>query len=124
MYIENSFFDITIGNMCRQHNYIKHKEETMVVNYTAIREEVIAILQLECENLQTTLTTLTSTVNDIITNQYLAGQAAEGYIEEFEKIVSTTFSNINTNVTDIATQLESICAKYEQMDSDVNAALT
>ena len=96
----------------------------MVVNYTAIREEVIAILQLECENLQTTLTTLTSTVNDIITNQYLAGQAAEGYIEEFEKIVSTTFSNINTNVTDIATQLESICAKYEQMDSDVNAALT
>ncbi len=96
----------------------------MVVNYNAIRNEVIATLQAECESLQTTLASLTTTVNDIIANQYLAGQAAEGYVEEFNTIVSTTFSNINTNVTDIAEQLESICGKYEQMDSDVGAALT
>lgn len=96
----------------------------MEVNYGEVRSQVIAKLQDEFTNLTTSLTNLTNTVNGIIENKYLEGETAEGYIDEFNTIVSNTFNNINLNVCAIADQLEAICKKYEKIDADNKAALS
>ncbi|MBQ8167626.1 MAG: hypothetical protein IJZ96_11440 [Lachnospiraceae bacterium] len=96
----------------------------MEVNYGEVRSQVIAKLQEEFSNLTVTLTKLTNTVNGIIENRYLEGETAEGYIDEFNTIVSSTFNNINLNVNAIADQLETICKKYEEMDSNNKTALS
>ena len=96
----------------------------MVVKYTDIRTNVIQKLVEESSNLETILTDLSTVVNDIIDYKYLSGQTSVGYIDEFNNKVSTKFSSINANVAAIAEKLESICATYETLDQETNAAIS
>ena len=96
----------------------------MVVKYNDIRTNVIERLVEESTKLEAILGKLSNTVNDIIEYNYLAGQTAEGYIDEFKTIVSTKFSSINGNVTAIAEQLEGICATYAKLDEETKEAIS
>lgn len=96
----------------------------MEVNYVEIRGNVIAKLEEEAGNMSSILSRLSSVVNDIIACRYLEGGTADSYIAEFEDVVSTTFSSINQNITNIADQLESVCKKYEALDQGIEEQLS
>lgn len=91
----------------------------MVVDYAAIRTNVIEKLLTESETMSGILNSLSATVSDIIEQNYMEGTTAEAYFDEFQTIVSTTFTTINANVEAIANQLESICANYEKQDQEM-----
>ncbi len=96
----------------------------MEVNYVEIRANVITKLEEEAGNMSSILSRLSSVVNDIIACKYLEGGTADGYIAEFEEVVSMTFSSINQNITSIAEQLEAVCKKYEALDQDIEDQLS
>lgn len=70
----------------------------MEVNYTEIRENVIAKMMEHVSTMESILSSLAGIVGDI---------------------TETTFSRINLNITNIAEQLEKVCKEYEQMDADL-----
>lgn len=91
------------------------------IKYGEIRSEVIAKLLEQRDEMKTGLEKLEETVNEIPT--YMEGAATSAYMNEFETIVKSIYTALNVNIGEFAEQLECVCKKFEQTDTDIQNML-
>lgn len=89
------------------------------VKYEEIRTNVIAKLEEYAEEMVTNLGTLDGIVGDI--PGCAEGDVITAYINEYEDIVQEVYSKINQGLADYSAQLESVCAEFERVDTEMSA---
>ena len=97
--------------------------EALEVRYDEIRSNVIAKLQELQEEMVGIHKDMDTTVNDIIGNNYMAGDAACAYASEFNDPITELFQKLNTGIQTYCDQLESVCKEFEKQDAEVSGML-
>lgn len=93
------------------------------VKYAEIRSTIIPKLQEEFEEMTSIYNEMNATVNGIIENKYMVGEAADSYVVEFTDPIADIFAKLNTNIQNYCAQLENICNEFEKQDSEVSEIL-
>ena len=91
------------------------------VQYDDIRTEVIAKLGDQKEAMQSNLEKMDSSVDSL--RSVMEGDALEAYIAEYQNIVQKIYIKLNNNLEEYKAQLESVCAEFEALDSDMQSQL-
>ena len=91
------------------------------VQYDDIRTEVIAKLGDQKVMMEDNLEKLDTSVTSL--QSVMEGDALEAYISEYQNIVQKIYLKLNNNLEEYKAQLESVCAEFEALDSDMQSQL-
>ena len=91
------------------------------VQYEDIRTEVIAKLSDQKDAMQNNLERMDASVESL--RSVMEGDALEAYIDEYNRIVQKIYIKLNSNLEEYKAQLESVCAEFEALDTDMQSQL-